>query len=251
MYLVRIAIVVYDGVLANECEAFSSVLGAMDDAEVVVVGARRGVFAGPGGRQIAKAPFDEVDHVDVAVVPGGLGCERAVDDTGLRDFLVRMEQSARYVAASSTGTVVLASAGLLHGESAATHWLAGDLLRRYGSDADARRMVMSGNVITCEGSISAVDAAFAIVERVHGASAVERIRGTLLERGEPHLRPVPWWRRPVEWVRSAVGIRDGAAIERRPSKPTEPPVTPLSVMVELVDNDDLARRLKRSGRRRR
>lgn len=247
----RIAIVVYDGVLAAECEAFSSVLGAMDDAEVVVVGTRRGTFAGPGGRQIADVGFDDLDHVDVAVVPGGIGCERAADDAGLRRFLVRMERSARYVAASSTGTVVLASAGLLHGEPAATHWLAGDLLRRYGSDADARRMVMSGNVITCEGSISAVEAAFEIVERLHGPIAVERIRATLLDRGEPHLRAVAWWRRPIGWMRSALGLRDVDVAERRPEPEAAPPVTPLSVMVELVDNDDLARRLKRSGRRRR
>lgn len=250
----RVAIVVYDGVLATECEAFTSVLGAMDDAEVVLVGARRGSFAGPGGRQLADAAFDDSDvvgAVDVAVVPGGLGCERAADDAALRDFLVRMERSARYVAASSTGTVVLASAGLLHGRSAATHWLAADLLRRYGSEADDRRMVMSGNVITCEGRISAVDAAFAIVERLHGPSAVERIRATLLARGEPHLRPQPWWARPIQWVRSAIGLRaPGPAPEPAPD-PSEPPVTPLSVMVELVDNDDLARRLERSGRRRR
>lgn len=253
----RVAIVVYDGVLATECEAFTSVLGAMDDAEVVLVGARRGPFAGPGGRQVADAAFDElhvVGSIDVAVVPGGLGCERAADDTALREFLLRMERSARYVAASSTGTVVLASAGLLHGRSAATHWLAGDLLRRYGSEADDRRMVMSGNVITCEGRISAVDAAFAIVERLNGPSSVARIRATLLARGEPHLRRVAWWTRPVEWVRSVLGLRasgTGAPASATPVDPTEHPVTPLSVMVELVDNDNLARRLERSGRRRR
>lgn len=259
MYDVRVAIVVYDGVLAAECEAFSSVLRALDDTEVLLVGARRGAFAGPGGRQIADARFDEVGHVDVAVVPGGIGCERAADDTSLRDFLLRMERSARYVAASSTGTVVLASAGLLHGKPAATHWLAGDLLRRYGSDADRRRMVMSGNIITCEGSISAVDAAFEIVERLHGPITVSRVRATLLARGAPHLRAAAWWLRPVGWARSVVGLRVPGTVETRPAHPVsqqqtppdEPPLTPLSVMVELVDNDDLARRLKRSARRRR
>ncbi len=280
---VRVAIVIYDGVLAAECEAFSSVLGALDDTEVLLVGARHGTFAGPGGRQIADARFDEVGHIDVAVVPGGLGCERATDDAALREFLLRMERSARFVAASSTGTVVLASAGLLHGEPAATHWLAGDLLRKYGSDADGRRMVMSGSVITCEGSISAVDAAFEIVQRLHGPAAVARIRTTLLARGEPHLRAVAWWLRPVDWARDVIGLRaPGATVTRPASQITSPgtapitspgtaldtladrpsesssgrsageaPVTPLSVMVELVDNDDLARRLKRSARRRR
>jgi hypothetical protein len=147
---VRVAIVVYDGVLDAECEAFSSVLGAMDDAEIMLVGAR-----------------------------------------------------------------------------------------------------LSGNVITCEGRISAVDAAFEIVERLYGSLAVERIRVTLLARGEPHLRAVPWWLRPAGWARSVAGRRTLDAVEARLAHPDEPPVTPLSVMVELLDNEHLARQMKRSSLRRR
>jgi hypothetical protein len=77
----------------------------------------------------------------------------------------------------------------------------------------------------------------------------------LLARGEPHLRAVAWWLRPVEWAKSVVGLSAADAVETQTIRPDGPsdeaPVTPLSVMVELVDNDDLARRLKRSSRRRR
>lgn len=246
----RIAIVVYDGVLASEYEAFSSVLGLVDEVDLITVGAHGGTYAGPGGRQSVDLSFAEIDAVDVAVVPGGLGCERAVDDPDLRDFLVRMERSARFIAASSTGTVVLASAGLLHGASAATHWLAGDLLRRYGSEADAQRLVTTGNIITCEGTISAVDAAFALVERLEGPGAVARIRGTLLERGAPHLRPTTRWDRLLDPVRDLFGARSREEVALDTRAPDRTPVTPLSVMVELVDNEDLARQMKRSSRRR-
>ncbi|MFW2333517.1 DJ-1/PfpI family protein [Ilumatobacter sp.] len=247
----RVAIVVYDGVLSSECEAFASVLGLAEHAEVLMVGARDGAFSGPGGSQGVDLRFDEIDRVDIAVVPGGLGCERAADDPQLRDFLVRMERSARYVVASSTGSVLLAAAGLLHGHAAATHWLAGDLLRRYGSDVDERRLVATGNVITCEGQISAVEAAFQLVERIDGTAAATRIRATLLERGEPLLRPVPRWRTAIDRVRDLVGGPRPAGSPRSDRSTEEPPVTPLSVMVELVDNEELARELRRSPRRRR
>lgn len=247
----RVALVVYDGVLAAECEAFTSVLGLMDGVEMIVVGAHGGQYAGPGGLQRVDARFDEIDRADVVVVPGGLGCERAADDPDLRAFLVRMEHQTRYLVASSTGTVVLASAGLLHGASAATHWLAGDMLRRYGSEADERRLVTSGNVITCEGRISAVDAAFALVEQFEGPGAATRIRATLLERGAPHLRPDPWWVRLLDPLRDLVGAHERGTPRAVPRHAEQPPVTPLSVMIELVDNDDLARELKRSSRRRR
>ena len=253
----RIALVVYDGVLHDECEAFRSVLGLVDGAEFVTTGAERRPYTGPGGTQHVDVPFDELADADVVVVPGGLGCERAADDPALRAFLHRMGRTARYVAASSTGSVVLAAAGLLHGESAATHWLAGDLLQRYGSTAEHRRLVVHGNVITCEGRISAVDAAFALVERVAGSGAVERIRATLLERGAPLVRPATWWESVLDRVIGRPTLRaprrpsaSASASERPPtSRSAEPPVTPLSVMVELVDDEELVRRMKRRADR--
>jgi len=246
----RIALVVTDGVLDDECVAFRSVLGLVTAAELVTVGARRGSVVGPGGTQLAELAFDELIDAEVVVVPGGLGCERAADDPALREFLVRMERTARYVAASSTGTVVLAAAGLLHGSAAATHWLAGDLLERYGSEADDRRLVVQGNVITCEGRISAVDAAFAIVERIGGSSEVERIRATLLDRGEALLRPLSRWEALLDRTLGRTTLLpERTPRPRRASEPSKPPVTPLSVMIELVDDEELVRRMKRRADR--
>lgn len=248
----RTVLVVYDGVLDDECEAFRSVLGLLADDRVVTAAAERRPYRGPGGTQHPDVTFAEVDAADVVVVPGGIGCERAIDDLALRDFLRRMEHRARYIAASSTGSVVLASAGLLHGGSAATHWLASDLLRRYGSDADERRLVVAGNVITCEGRISAVDAAFALVERIEGSAAVEHVRATLIERGRPLLVAPPWYDRLAERVLGRPTLRRPS---HRPSgrpgaaEADAPPVTPYSVMVELVEDDETLRKLKRARRR--
>ena len=245
----RTVLVVYDGLLDDECEAFRSVLGLLDGDRVVTAGAERRPYRGPGGTQHPDLTFDEVDHADVVVVPGGIGCERATDDPALREFLQRMEHRARYVAASSTGSVVLASAGLLHGGSAATHWLASDLLRRYGSDVDARRLVVAGNVITCEGRISAVDAAFALVERIEGDAAVERIRTTLLARGQPLLVPPAWYDRLAGRFLGRPTLRRPPRRPAAAAQPEAPPVTPFSVMFELVDDETL-RSLKRAQRRR-
>lgn len=231
---------VYDGVLDDECEAFRSVLGLVSTGGVVTVAAERRPYRGPGGTQHPDVTFDGVERADIVVVPGGIGCERATDDPALREFLRRMEHRSRYLVASSTGTVVLASAGVLHGGSAATHWLASDLLRRYGSDADDRRLVVAGNVITCEGRISALDAAFALVERIEGDATVDRVRATLLERGQPLLAATPWYR------------RFAARLGRRRSgdaSPSGPPVTPFSVMIELVEDDETIRKLRRAQRR--
>lgn len=257
-----IAIVAYDGVIGDECEAFRSVLSLVTDARVITIGGRDGTYAGPGGVQVVDDTFTGIDRVDALVVPGGIGCERAANDPALRAFLHRMERSTRYIAASSSGTVLLASAGVLHGESAATHWLAGDLLRRYGSERDSRQLVVTDRLITCTGNITAVAAAFELAERLEGPGAVERIKRTLLERGQAHIdaarRRRAWgrWRlrRPSTSPAAPVAPQPTDAAWRR-SRPAatgdRPPVTPVSVLVELVDDEDLARRLRRTQQRRR
>ena len=46
---------------------------------------------------------------------------------------------------------------------------------------------------------------FALVEQLHGAAAADRIRLTLIERGQPLLRPDPWWRAFVDRFGGIVG----------------------------------------------
>ena len=121
---------------------------------------------------MADAAFDDVEGADIVIVPGGLGCERAATDPAIVGFLERVGSRARYVVASSTGSVILAAAGLLHGEPAATHWLASDLLGRFGSAVDERRLATHGNVITCTGAMTAFEAALVIVGHLEGPQAV-------------------------------------------------------------------------------
>jgi hypothetical protein len=111
--------------------------------------------------------------------------------------------------------------------------------------------VVSGNVITCEGRISAVDAAFALVERLAGSAAVEPIRTTLLRQGEPLLVAPRWYDHLAERFLGRPTLRRPRRRAHEPAgPPTQPPVTPLSVMIELVEDEATVRRLKRAERRR-
>lgn len=244
----RIALVVYPGVINDECDAFRSVLSLMTDTEVVSVGAQVGPCHGPGGTQFVDMAYDDMTDPAMVIVPGGLGAERIAESAELRRWLTEMEHVADYIVASSTGSVVLASAGLLHGAPAASHWLATDLLRRYGSEQAGRRLLVSGNVVTCEGSLSAVDAAFTLVRRIEGPAAVERIRSTLVERGEPHFRPRPWWERFAA-TRRTEPVTASHGPWRAPVDDAGTPVTPMSVIIELVPVEEIHRkRQRRRGR---
>jgi transcriptional regulator GlxA family with amidase domain len=187
-----IAILAYQGVLADETEAFRFVLSRIPHAHVVTVGAALGPVAGPGGEQLVDATIDQIDHPDVVAVPGGIGVYR-------RDELSHWlgSVSPRWLLASSTGSALVASAGLLHEGEAATHWLAGPLLARYGAHASHERVVVDGGVVTCSGCASAFRAALVVAEAYGGPSLVSEIRNDLVNvRDDPAPPDVGFsWRR--------------------------------------------------------
>jgi putative intracellular protease/amidase len=248
----RIALVVYPGVIADECDAFRSVLSELRETEVISVGATVGICHGQGGVQHVEVEFDDFLDPDIVIVPGGLGAERIAESTALREWLGLVEGEADYIVSSSTGSVVLASAGLLDGAPAATHWLAADLLRRYGSEQADRRLVVAGKIVTCQGRLSAVDAAFTLVRRIEGPSAVVRIRSALIDGGEPHFRASPWWER---FVGRSAGQRRAplpaaSSIVEKEVGEDAGAVTPMSVLVELVPADEFRRRRRGAHPRR-
>jgi transcriptional regulator GlxA family with amidase domain len=176
---VQVALALYPGVSANECDAFTLVFERLADTEIVGVGEHLGIVGGPGGARRIERTFDDVSNPDVVLVPGGLGCARAAEDRALRSWLCAVAPRCTWLAASSTGTVIVAATGLLGQREAATHWLAGDLLQQYGSTASRERIVQIGRVITCEGEITAMHVALLVALRLAGPDEVARVRREL------------------------------------------------------------------------
>jgi transcriptional regulator GlxA family with amidase domain len=197
----QVALALYPGVSADECEAFTCVFDQLEGAQLVGVGARVGTIEGPGGGHRIDAVFADVQQPDVVLVPGGIGCARAARDEPLLDWLRSVAPRCDWMAASSTGTVIVAGAGLLGNHAAATHWLAGDLLTEHGSQPSEDRVVEIGNVITCEGRITAMHVALLVTLRVAGPRAVSRVRERLASASSPQ-REVPRWRRWWDEFRS-------------------------------------------------
>jgi transcriptional regulator GlxA family with amidase domain len=206
-----VAIVVYQGILADETEAFRFVLSRLPGTHLVTVGARRGSVAGPGGVQLVEATFDEVASPEIVALPGGLGCHRQAEvATWLRTI------SPVWLLASSTGSALLATAGILQDETAATHWLAGSILESNGAHPSRARVVVQGSHITCAGQVSAYGAALIVARSMGGQHLVERIRRQLSEAVEAQAAARRrqggtgpgggrgWWRRRRTIVREPV-----------------------------------------------
>ena len=173
-----VAFVTVQGLITEEHDIFRTILGHLPGIEPLNVGHQLGPVAGPGGARTVDATFDQVTDPDIVIVPGALGTRQLVGDKVLCSWLHDVAPRCRWIAASSTGSVVLAAAGLLNGHPAATHWLAGDLLAEFGSDiADQRLNVDAERVITATGSMTAFEAAYLVIQRELGD-----------RRGEPGAR---------------------------------------------------------------
>src|SRR5260370_40380671 len=114
--------------------------------------------------------------LDLILVPGGAGINPLLEDAEVLAFLRRAAAEARYVVGVCTGSLVLAAAGLLRGRRATTHWMSRDLLRFFGAEPVAQRVVADGKFFTGGGVTAGIDVALTVAAEIAGRAAAEAIQ---------------------------------------------------------------------------
>ncbi|MFE0028631.1 GlxA family transcriptional regulator [Amycolatopsis sp. NPDC059021] len=112
-------------------------------------------------------------ELDTLIVAGGLGHEAAAADERILGHVRRLAQHSRRIASVCTGSTVLASAGLLNGRRATTHWIyANRLAERFPQITvdPVPLYVRHGNVYTSAGVTSGLDLTLSFVEEDNGPS---------------------------------------------------------------------------------
>lgn len=111
--------------------------------------------------------------VHTLLVAGGSGVEKASHDTAVRAWLQDMSPRVARLGSICTGAFLLASAGLLDGKRAATHWKwAEELACRYKkTTVDPEPIfIRDGNTYTSAGVLAGMDLALALVEEDLGSA---------------------------------------------------------------------------------
>jgi transcriptional regulator GlxA family with amidase domain len=141
------------------------------------------------GIGLAASPLPAPDtDLDTLMIAGGQGVEAAAADPTLVNWVRQRATRARRVASVCTGAFLLATAGVLNGRRAATHWsLCAELARRFPAvqvEPDPI-FVRDGPVWTSAGVTAGIDLALALVEQDLGrttALAVARYLVVFLKR---------------------------------------------------------------------
>lgn len=114
------------------------------------------------------------DKLDVIFVPGGFqGTLAAMRHKPTLAFLAQREAAAELVCSVCTGSFILASAGLLKGRRATSHWVAREHLADFGVTPIDERVVKDGKYITGAGISAGLDMALAAVEVLRGRAYAE------------------------------------------------------------------------------
>lgn len=134
---------------------------------------RPGVVASPGGFGLhVEHGLDALEDAETVVVAGWPSLEQPPEDA-LVEALRRAHRRGARLVGLCFGAFLLASAGLLDGRRATTHWREADRLARHFPrvDVDARVLyVIEENVATSAGTGAAVDLCLEIVRRDLGSA---------------------------------------------------------------------------------
>ena len=154
------------------------VLARLPDAETLLLWKNLDPVRSEHGLTILPtATLESAGPLDLILVPGGAaGVNVLLEDSEVLAFLRRASAEARYVVGVCTGSLVLGAAGLLRGRRATTHWMSRDLLRSFGAEPVAQRVVVDGKFFTGGGVTAGIDVALTVAAEIAGRAAAEAIQ---------------------------------------------------------------------------
>ncbi|MGH9884092.1 MAG: DJ-1/PfpI family protein [bacterium] len=166
----KLAIAVYDNFTALDAIGPYEVLSRLPGAETVFVGREKRPYRTDtkACAIVADASFAEIDRADLVIVPGGPDMNAIANDATLIAWLRKVHPTTQWTTSVCTGALALASAGILKGVEAVTHWAAMDLLAQLGAKPVKERVVMRGKVVTAAGVSAGIDMALTLAAKIAG-----------------------------------------------------------------------------------
>ncbi len=205
----KIAVLLYEEMTALDAIGPYEVLSRLPGAELRFVGEKRGVVRSDTGflGLSADHAISEVTETDILLVPGGPGDAAVQKSEPILDWIRALHRGTLFTTSVCTGSLILGAAGLLKGLRATTHWTRLEVLREFGAEATAERVVEQGRIVTAAGVSAGIDMALRLVHKISGEDLAQGIQLGIeydpqppFDTGSPEKAPVHL----VDLVRAAM-----------------------------------------------
>lgn len=136
------------------------------------------IASAQGPKAIADFGFDDCPHLDLILVPGGIGTRHEVGNQALLEWLRRVGEPAEIVTSVCTGAALLARAGVLDGRRATTNKRSFKWVTEQGPRVTwvrEARWVEDGKFATSSGVSAGIDMTLALTARLFGIETAEKI----------------------------------------------------------------------------
>ena len=211
-----VGMVLFDGMTQLDLTGPYEVLARMPATRVVLVASQLAPVRTEWGLAITPdATFDDAPGLDLLCVPGGWGVNAQLEDAALLDFLRTRAEHVRFMTSVCSGALLLGAAGLLHGYRATTHWMSLELLRMFGAEPVAERVVHDRDRITGAGVTAGIDAALAIATELFGATTAQQIQLAIEYAPDPPYRGGTPQTAPASVRRAVERASEASLAERR------------------------------------
>jgi len=146
---------------------------------IITVGMATGLVKPRNGPAVQiEQSLDQVEGLDLFIIPGGLGTRQGVNDAELVSALKTVSERTAKVASVCTGAALLARTGLLDGLQATTNKMAFDWVASQGTEViwlPEARWVDSGKYATSSGVSAGTDLALALIAQLFDRATAERV----------------------------------------------------------------------------
>lgn len=186
----KVIIFLYNGVTMLDAIGPYEVLRNMDDTEVLFVAEKTGeIKADSGFIDInVKHSIDDIKDADILIIPGStIGFMQEMKNVKVLNWIREVDKTTKWTTSVCTGSLLLASAGLLNRLKATSHWRVVNLLSDFGAIATRDRVVEQEKYITSAGVSAGIDMALHLSNKLVGEDETKAIQLTIEYDPQPKL----------------------------------------------------------------
>ena len=182
MTQLQIGFLLYPNVVQLDVTGAYQVLSFPPNVQTHLIGKKRTPIVSNEGLSITPTvTLADCPSLDVICVPGGgMGQIEVMKDTAVLNFLRQQSKSAQYITSVCTGSLILATAGLLQGYKATCHWAFREQLAMLGVEVVPQRVVIDRNRVTGAGVTSGIDFGLALLGLLCG-EAIAKMAQLMME----------------------------------------------------------------------